>query len=138
VPGLRALDLTHLFPPAEALADADLSGLGLTAARAAAIGSFARAVADGAVRLDRGSRLEELAESIAAVPGLGPWTAQYLALRLGEPDAFPAGDLGIRRSLAHLVGRTVTERDAAALAEGWRPWRAHGAVHLWLTPGPLS
>jgi AraC family transcriptional regulator of adaptative response / DNA-3-methyladenine glycosylase II len=138
VPGLRALDLTHLFPPAEALADADLSGLGLTAARAAAIGSFARAVADGAVRLDRGSRLEELAESIAAVPGLGPWTAQYLALRLGEPDAFPAGDLGIRRSLAHLVGRTVTERDAAALADGWRPWRAHGAVHLWLTPGPLS
>jgi AraC family transcriptional regulator of adaptative response / DNA-3-methyladenine glycosylase II len=134
VPGVQAPGLTRLFPPPEALAEADLSGLGLTAARAAAIGSFARAVADGAVRLDRRGRLDELAESIAALPGLGPWTAQYLALRLGEPDAFPASDLGIRRSLARLLGRAVTGRDAAALAEGWRPWRAHAAIHLWLAP----
>jgi AraC family transcriptional regulator, regulatory protein of adaptative response / DNA-3-methyladenine glycosylase II len=134
VPGLRAPGLTHLFPSAETLAEADLGGLGLTTARTAAIGSFARAVADGAVPLDRGVRLDELVESIVAVPGLGPWTAQYLALRLGEQDAFPASDLGIRRSLARLLDRAVTERDAAAVAEAWRPWRAHGAIHLWLAP----
>jgi AraC family transcriptional regulator of adaptative response / DNA-3-methyladenine glycosylase II len=131
-PGLEALGLNRLFPSPEALAEADLGGLGLTTARAAAIGSFARAVAAGAVRLDRGVRLADLVESIVAVPGLGPWTAQYLALRLGEQDAFPASDLGIRRSLARLLGRSVTERDAAAVAEAWRPWRAHGAIHLWL------
>ena len=136
VPGLQALGLTHVFPSPEALAEADLNGLGLTASRAAAIGTFARAVADGAVRLDRGSRLDDLVESIAAVPGLGPWTAQYLALRLGEPDAFPASDLGIRRSLGTVLGRPIGERAAAALAEGWRPWRAHAAIYLWLTPAP--
>jgi len=137
VPGLEAMGLTHLFPPAEVLAEADLGGLGLTTSRAAAIGAFARAVADGAVRLDRGSPLDELVESIAAVPGLGPWTAHYLALRMGEPDAFPAADLGVRRALAAALDRPVTARDAAALAEAWRPWRAHVAIHLWLTPGPV-
>jgi AraC family transcriptional regulator of adaptative response / DNA-3-methyladenine glycosylase II len=134
VPGLQAMGLTHLFPSPESLAEADLGGLGLTAARAAAIAAFARAVAGGGVRLDNGSPLEELVASIAAVRGLGRWTAQYLALRMGEPDAFPASDLGIRRSLAHALGRAVTERDAAALAEGWRPWRAHAAIRLWLAP----
>jgi AraC family transcriptional regulator, regulatory protein of adaptative response / DNA-3-methyladenine glycosylase II len=133
VPGLERLGLTHLFPSPGTLAEADLGGLGLTTARAAAIAAFARAVAGGAVRLDGACRLEELVASIAAVTGLGPWTAQYLALRMGEPDAFPAGDLGIRRSLARALGRPVTERDAAALAERWRPWRAHAATHLWLS-----
>jgi AraC family transcriptional regulator, regulatory protein of adaptative response / DNA-3-methyladenine glycosylase II len=134
VPGLRAMGLEHLFPSPEALAEADLGGLGLTSARAAAIAAFARAVAGGSVRLDNGSPLDDLVASIAAVPGLGPWTAQYLALRMGEPDAFPASDLGVRRSLARALGRAVTERDAATLAVGWRPWRAHAAIHLWLTP----
>lgn len=134
VPGLQAMGLTHLFPAPEALAEADLGGLGLTTARAAAIAAFARAIAGGAVRLDRGSPLDELVASIAAVPGLGPWTAQYLALRMGEPDAFPASDLGVRRALARALGHEVTERGAAALAEGWRPWRAHAAIQLWLTP----
>jgi AraC family transcriptional regulator of adaptative response / DNA-3-methyladenine glycosylase II len=134
VPGLQAMGLTHLFPAPEALAEADLGGLGLTAARAAAIASFARAVACGAVRLDNGSPLADLAGSIAAVPGLGPWTAQYLALRMGEPDAFPASDLGIRRSLSRVLGREVNERGAEVLAEAWRPWRAHSAIQLWLAP----
>lgn len=137
---LGAPGLTFLFPTPEALAEADLGGIGLTTTRAAAIRAFARAVADGAVRLERAGPLADLVESITAVPGLGPWTAQYLALRMGEPDAFPAGDLGVRRSLAGALGRPVTERDAAALAEGWRPWRAHAAAHLWLSHarGPLS
>lgn len=133
VPGLEAHGLSHLFPSPGTLADADLAGLGLTTARAAAIGAFARAVAGGAVRLDGACRLDDLAASIAAVPGLGPWTAQYLALRMGEPDAFPAGDLGIRRSLERALGHACSERDAAARAERWRPWRAHAATHLWLS-----
>jgi AraC family transcriptional regulator of adaptative response / DNA-3-methyladenine glycosylase II len=135
-PGVGAAGLAHLFPSARTLAGGDLSGLGLTTARAAAVGAFARAVADGTVRLDRSQGLDRLVASIAALPGLGPWTAQYLALRLGEPDAFPASDLGILRTLARILGRPVTAREAAAMAERWRPWRAHAAVHLWLDRPP--
>jgi 3-methyladenine DNA glycosylase/8-oxoguanine DNA glycosylase len=67
------------------------------------------------------------------VPGLGPWTANYLALRMGEADAFPAGDLGIRRGLERLTGAPVTPREVADVAERWRPWRAQAAIHLWLS-----
>jgi AraC family transcriptional regulator, regulatory protein of adaptative response / DNA-3-methyladenine glycosylase II len=133
VTGFRAMGLTHLFPTARTLAEADLGGLGLTAARAAAIGAFSRAVAGGTVRLAGGSPLDELVESIAAVPGLGPWTAHYLALRMGDPDAFPASDLGIRRALARALGRPVSARDASACAEAWRPWRAYAAIRLWIS-----
>jgi len=132
VPGLSALGLTHLFPPPSTLARADLGGIGLTSAKAAAIHAFARAVAEGALRLDRASRLDQLVESVVAIPGLGPWTAQYLALRLGEPDAFPAADLGLRRALSNGAGQPVASQAAEEVAERWRPWRAHAAVHLWL------
>jgi len=132
VPGLQPFGLTHLFPAPSTLATADLGGLGLTSARSAAINAFARAVADRAVPLDRGSRLDQLVESITSIRGLGPWTAQYVALRAGEPDAFPATDLGLRRSLSHAAGRPVASREAERVAEPWRPWRAHAAAHLWL------
>jgi len=134
IAGLGPLGLTHLFPPAEVLAGADLDGLGLTTARAGAVNAFANAVARGEVDLDRSRPLDQLVASIAATAGLGPWTAQYIALRLGEPDAFPATDLGIRRALAPHTGGTVTGRQALAKAEGWRPHRAHAAIHLWLAP----
>jgi AraC family transcriptional regulator, regulatory protein of adaptative response / DNA-3-methyladenine glycosylase II len=124
VPGVHALGLTHAFPSREVLAGADLDGLGLTRARAEAVRSFARAVAEDDVRLDRSVSLELLVASITAVDGLGPWTAQYIALRLGEPDAFPAGDLGLRRALGD---RNVSEH--------WRPWRALAATHLWIADG---
>jgi AraC family transcriptional regulator of adaptative response / DNA-3-methyladenine glycosylase II len=126
VPGLERLGLSHTFPPPETLATADLDGLGLTKARSLAIRSFARAIADDAVRLDRSVSLDKLVESITAIDGLGTWTANYLALRLGEPDAYPGTDLGIRRALPHGSGET-----SAALAERWRPWRALAATHLW-------
>ncbi|HEV3035893.1 MAG TPA: AlkA N-terminal domain-containing protein [Solirubrobacteraceae bacterium] len=132
VPGLRQLRLTHLFPAPSDLAHADLGGLGLTAARARAVGAFARAVAAGHIDLDRSRTLEELTGSITATAGLGPWTAHYVALRLGEPDAFPAGDLGLRRALARATGDSVTTSRAAQLAEPWSPHRAHAAAHLWL------
>jgi 3-methyladenine DNA glycosylase/8-oxoguanine DNA glycosylase len=126
--------LTHVFPPAEALAEADLAGTGLTSARMTAIQTFARAVVDGSIRLDRSQSLDDQLTSVVAVPGLGPWTAHYLALRMGESDAFPSTDLGLRRSLEALTGAVMTPRAVGEIAERWRPWRAHAAIHLWLTP----
>jgi AraC family transcriptional regulator of adaptative response / DNA-3-methyladenine glycosylase II len=131
VPGLQALGLTHLFPEPSTLADADLSGLGLSAARAGAVVAFARALADSTLSLDRAASLDRLARSLTAIRGLGPWTAHYLALRMGEPDAFPASDLGLRRALSQ--GSLMAARDAERVAESWRPWRAQAAIHLWLT-----
>ena len=125
VPGVSQIGLTHAFPSAMTLAGADLDGLGLPRARQEAIRSFARAVVDDAIRLDGSVGLEPLIASITAIEGLGSWTANYVALRLGEPDAFPAGDLGLRRAV------DGDARDLATLAEGWRPWRALAATHLW-------
>lgn len=121
VPGLGDFGLRATFPPAEVVAVADLDSLGLPAARAGAIRAFATAVADGRVVLDGSLALEVLLERLTALPGIGPWTANYLALRLGERDAFPAGDLVLRR--AH--------PDLADASKRWRPWRALAAMHLW-------
>ena len=126
VPGLSKLGLTHTFPSAETVADADLGGLGLTPARADAVRAFARAVAEGDIRLDGSASLEELVASVTAIAGLGDWTANYIALRLGERDAFPANDLGLRRALAGYADGKPVE-----LAERWRPWRALAATQLW-------
>jgi AraC family transcriptional regulator, regulatory protein of adaptative response / DNA-3-methyladenine glycosylase II len=126
VPGLAQLRLTHAFPTPESLADADLDGIGLPRTRQDAIRSFARAVADDAIRLDGSVGLDELIASIVEIEGLGEWTAHYLALRLGERDAFPSTDLGLRRSLGLGAPRALAE-----LAESWRPWRALAATHLW-------
>jgi AraC family transcriptional regulator, regulatory protein of adaptative response / DNA-3-methyladenine glycosylase II len=126
VRGLTQLGLTHVFPPAERLAKADIHDLGIPRARAAAVRSFARAVAGDEIRLDRSVSLDGLVESITAIDGLGPWTAHYIALRLGERDAFPATDLGLRAALER-HGKRPEE-----VAERWRPWRALAATHIWL------
>jgi AraC family transcriptional regulator of adaptative response / DNA-3-methyladenine glycosylase II len=125
----RPMDgLTRLFPTPAALAAADLAGLGLVPARARAIGALARAVADGRVALD--GPADEVRAALAGLPGVGEWTAEYVALRaLGEPDAFPAPDLVLRRVAGD--GRTLSARALAARAEAWRPWRGYAAVHLW-------
>jgi 3-methyladenine DNA glycosylase/8-oxoguanine DNA glycosylase len=130
VPGLEPLGLTHTFPSAATVAGANLGGLGLTPARARAIELFARAVAGDTVRLDRSIGLDRLIASITALDGLGPWTAHYLALRLGEPDACPTTDLGLRRSLPRHAPHAAAPLDD--LAERWRPWRALAATHLWI------
>jgi AraC family transcriptional regulator of adaptative response / DNA-3-methyladenine glycosylase II len=134
VPGLQDLGLTHTFPTPSTLADADLSQLGLTRTREAAIRSFASAVADERVRLDRSVGLDHLVSTLTTIDGLGDWTAHYLALRLGEPDACPSADLGLQQALPQL-----TPQAAAALpelAERWRPWRALAVTHLWMADHP--
>jgi AraC family transcriptional regulator of adaptative response / DNA-3-methyladenine glycosylase II len=126
VPGLGLLGLTHLFPPADVLAEADLAAVGMPVRRAEAIRGFAAAVAGGSLSLDPcDGGLEAFVERLCALAGVGPWTAQYLALRLGERDAFPAADLGLRRALG------VPAVDVEPRAEAWRPWRAYAATYLW-------
>jgi AraC family transcriptional regulator of adaptative response / DNA-3-methyladenine glycosylase II len=137
IQGQGGSGLSHVFPTPEALAKADLLGIGLTGARVSAIRGFAQAISDGSLRLDRSLGLDDLVGAITALPGLGPWTAQYLGVRMGFPDAFPAGDLGLRRALEHASGESFAPRTVGVMAEGWRPWRAHAAIHLWLAhPGP--
>ena len=133
VPDPTAPGLTHTFPPPATLAEGDLDGIGLTRARAGAIRGFAAAVAADRVRLDASFPLDELVGSIASVPGVGPWTAHYVALRIGQPDALPASDLGLRRALAGPGARSVlpSAAEVTVRAGAWRPWRALAAVHLW-------
>ncbi len=137
IPGLGSLGLTHLFPEPAALITADLTGVGLGSACAAAVSAFAQAVAAGDLLLDQASSLDGLIASLTAISGLAPSAAHYLALRIGEPDAFPAADPGLRQSLsqASLVTE-ITEGQAAPVAERWRPWRAHAAAYLWLGDAP--
>jgi len=121
--------LTHLFPSPEALASADLAGLGLTSARARSIVALALAVAEK--RLDLRGPADDAVAGLRALPGFGDWTAQYVALRaLGEPDAFPAADLVLRRGAA-CGGAPSSARALAARAEAWRPWRGYAVFHLW-------
>jgi AraC family transcriptional regulator, regulatory protein of adaptative response / DNA-3-methyladenine glycosylase II len=132
VPGLEPLGLTHTFPSAAVLARRNIDGLGLTPARARAIRSFARAVVEHEVVLDGSIGLDRLVSSLTALDGLGPWTANYVALRLGEPDACPTSDLALRRALPR---RAPTAAALGNLAESWRPWRALAATHLWIADG---
>ena len=124
VPGL-----TRLFPAPAVLVDADLRGLGMTSARAEALGALARAVCAGAV--DFTADPETLAAQLTALRGFGKWTAHYVALRaLGEPDALPEGDLVLRRMAGGEV-RPLTARELRQRAEGWRPWRSYATLQLW-------
>ncbi len=126
-----ALPLTHLFPEPAALAEATLDGLGITARRIAAIQSLARAVQAGELRFDGNMATAQFVTRIQQIPGIGPWTAQYIALRaLNDADAFPHADLILLRAAA-LPGETLDPAALLALAERWRPWRAYAVLLLW-------
>ena len=132
VGGFADLGLTHLFPTPEAVARADLSAVGLPRSRQAALQALARAMVTERVSLDAVRGLDDLVESLCAIDGIGPWTAQYIAMRgCGEPDAFPSGDLVLRSALS-TNGAYLSRRAAEAAAEGWRPWRAYAAMQLWV------
>ncbi|MBX6323161.1 MAG: DNA-3-methyladenine glycosylase 2 family protein, partial [Rhodospirillaceae bacterium] len=127
-------DVPLLFPGPQAVAAAALEPLGLPRARAAALRALAGAVAAQPDLLRPAATLEETVARLDALPGVGPWTAHYIAMRaLGEADAFPAADLGLLRAMATPAGRPTPAR-LAARAESWRPWRAYAAVRLWLQP----
>jgi AraC family transcriptional regulator of adaptative response / DNA-3-methyladenine glycosylase II len=129
--------LTHRFPSAARLASADLASIGLPAARAASIRALAAAVAKGALDLSAPAGLEPMVEALTAIPGVGPWTAHYIAMRAGrEPDAFPASDLVLRKHAAPAGAPPLAPRALEARAEAWRPWRAYAALQLWHRKDP--
>ncbi len=122
--------LTHTFPEAATVADSDpeaLGKLGILRARVGAIQALARACADGDLVLTPGAPVDATLERLRALPGIGDWTAQYLALRaLSWPDAFPAADYGVLKALGERSPARARRR-----AEAWRPWRASAVLHLW-------
>ena len=127
--------LSLLFPTPEVLAEVDLSAIGLPRARANAIRGLARAVRDRAVRFDDPTDPNAVTTCLGRVAGIGPWTAQYVAMQaLGDPDAFPASDLGLRRAMS-ARGPLITGAELARRAEPWRPWRAYAAMLLWMNEG---
>lgn len=127
--------VTHLFPSAAALSEADPARLAMPASRARALLNLAGALARGEVVLDPARDRDQVRKELLALPGIGPWTADYVALRaLRDPDVFLASDLGVRRALERL-GLDGSPRSAALLAERWRPYRAAALMHLWSTLG---
>ena len=134
LPGAKRGDgnsLYLVFPEPGALADADLSGLGITGQRITAIKSLAGKVAAGSLSLDSWQDPADFRRQICQIRGIGEWTAQYVALRaLRDPDAFPAGDLILRRSVAHQAG-ILSPRALLTLSQRWRPWRAYAVMQLW-------
>lgn len=128
VGGLAPLGLHHTFPDPATVAAADLCDLGLPPSRVAALRAYARAVAGDEIRLDRSISLDRLVAGIATIDGVGPQTAHYIALRLGEPDAWPVSDRALER--VHGSGPGRPDRPWT-LARRWRPWRAVAAVHIW-------
>jgi AraC family transcriptional regulator of adaptative response / DNA-3-methyladenine glycosylase II len=123
--------VTHTFPDAATLAEADPADLPMPAARKRAVLGLTRALADGDLTLDAGADREQVERALVALPGIGPWTASYLRMRaLGDPDVFLASDLGVRHALERL-GVPADPNAATTLAERWRPWRSYANLHLW-------
>ncbi|WP_397457939.1 AlkA N-terminal domain-containing protein [Pseudomonas asplenii] len=123
--------LDRLFPTPEQLLEADLGAIGVIRARTATIQGIARALLDGRVNFRTEQRLEDFVRNWVSLPGIGEWTAHYIAMRvLNHPDAFPAADLILRREVV-TQGPPLSTRALEALAEGWRPWRAYSVMYLW-------
>lgn len=129
--GATVMGVERLFPSAAAIAEANLDGIGMPAKRVHCLQHFAQQVASGALVLDIAHGSAALIERLCALPGIGPWTAEYIALRaFAAVDAFPASDLGLLN--APVWGADgITAKQLLARAEAWRPWRAYAAAHLW-------
>jgi len=126
-------DLTHLSPTPERVAKAsvdDIAKLGIVGARARCIVALAKAVAAGELRLEAGAEPEAVMAKLMKLPGIGPWTAQYMAMRiLRWPDAFPKEDVAVLNNLGG-----VTAKQAEEMSQAWRPWRSYAVLHLWRNP----
>ncbi|MGE8346664.1 AlkA N-terminal domain-containing protein [Pseudomonas helleri] len=124
-------DLNRVFPGPEQLADADMGQMGITQARINTIQGIARALLDGRVDFALEQPLQHFINRWVQLPGIGEWTAHYIAMRvLKHPDAFPAADLILRRE-ANPLGEPVSTKALQTLAESWRPWRAYSVMYLW-------
>ena len=125
--------LTHTFPSVEQLAEMDPAHLAVPKARRRTLSALVAGLADGSIALDAGSDWERARRQLLALPGIGPWTAEVIAMRgLGDPDAFPAGDLGLRMA-AEQLGLPAAQRKLVAHGARWRPWRSYATQHLWTT-----
>jgi AraC family transcriptional regulator of adaptative response / DNA-3-methyladenine glycosylase II len=123
--------VTHRFPGPAALAQVDPEELPFPRGRGEALRALARLVADGALRLGECADPRAAQSTLLGIRGIGPWTAAYISMRaLGDDDAWPPGDVGVRNALARL-GLRADDGASAELAEGWRPWRSYAVMHLW-------
>ena len=123
--------LTHLFPGSAALAEADDDVLAMPQKRRETLRGVCAALRDGVVELDAGADRERARRDLLALPGIGPWTVEYVAMRaLGDPDAFPASDLGVLHGLRAL-GADCDAREAERRSHAWRPFRAYAVQHIW-------
>ena len=123
--------LTHLFPTAAAIAEIDPAHFAMPMSRKRALQGMCAAIAAGDVVIDAGADRAELSARLLAMPGIGPWTVSYIAMRaLADPDVFLPTDIGVRNGLRHL-GRDGSPAAALAASEGWRPWRSYALHHLW-------
>ncbi|MET8681067.1 DNA-3-methyladenine glycosylase 2 family protein [Streptomyces sp. NPDC004647] len=131
--------LTHLFPAPEALAELDPGRLALPRTRRTTLTTLVGALAAGDIALGVGSDWDEARTNLSALPGIGPWTVETIAMRaLGDPDAFLPTDLGLRRA-ARDLGLPSTPSALTARAEAWRPWRAYAVQYLWASDDhPIS
>jgi AraC family transcriptional regulator of adaptative response / DNA-3-methyladenine glycosylase II len=122
--------LTHVFPSARALAARtlpELRAIGLTTARTRTLLALAGAIADGSIVLAVGADVDATRNKLEALPGIGPWTSNYIAMRaLGWPDAFVDSDLVVKKAMGETSAARVRAR-----SEAWRPWRAYAVMHLW-------
>jgi AraC family transcriptional regulator of adaptative response / DNA-3-methyladenine glycosylase II len=138
-PAAAALGLTRVFPSPERLVGKDIAALGMPKARGAALEALARTVAADPTIFTPRADLESAVAALKALPGVGEWTAQYIALReLREPDAFPQADIGLMRAMADHAGVRPTADQLLARSEGWKPWRAYAAQHLWAADAGMA
>ncbi len=124
-------ELKSFFPTAEEICNTDLSGIGITSKRQTTIRALARNIIEKKVSLLPAQGLDDFVASISSLPGIGPWTAHYVAMRaLKIADAFPDSDLGVRKALTE-NGKMPTPTQVVKRAEAWRPWRAYATLFLW-------
>ena len=129
---LSGSGLARTFPSPGAVAACDLRTIGVPTARAAALHDLAESVATGTLNLGPAADPDATRGRLTAIPGVGPWTAEYIAMRaLRDPDAFPASDLGLRNAVSSSA--PINSRELRTMAEAWRPWRAYAAMLLWQT-----
>ena len=128
------IEIDYLFPTPAALANSDPASLSMPQARAKTIASVAKAVADGELTFDLGQDKNQMIDQLQSIKGIGPWTAQYIAMRaLAEPDALLEGDLVLEKKAAQLYdkGDRMKTTQLLEYAEEWRPWRAYASMHIW-------